>query len=120
MAGSVYVKLERNQALNLKREILLLEKSLLETIQHARQHSSLRKTEFTLKLKVKKDLEEAEKMLLSIDQDLPKEELIEMNLLEEKPLKKQQNRIQNIQKESKKKDIQAQLQEIQEKLARLG
>lgn len=132
MAGSVHVKIDYAEAVYLKKEVLLLEKSLLEVIKHSRNYNLLRKREFILKSKVKKDLETTEKTLFSIDSDLPKEELIEMNLIQKKSEKPLVREIRGIrpqkqikertitEKERKRNDIEMQIQDIQEKLARLG
>ena len=125
MAGSIHIKVDYPQAVYLKKETLLLEKGLLEIIKHSREYGNLRKKEFIIKTKFKKDMETMQHLVLSIDSQLPKEELREMNLLklkEERPPKQQ--KIQKVrittEKERKRDSIEQQINEIQEKLARLS
>lgn len=123
MANSVHIRLDYPQAVNLKRETLLLEKSLLQIINCSRAYNQLRKKEFIIKSKVKKSLEEIEKILFALDQDLPQEDLIEMGLENPKSKLRTQeifSKTPKIRIEKKKSDIEVQIQEIQDKLARLG
>jgi chromatin segregation and condensation protein Rec8/ScpA/Scc1 (kleisin family) len=124
MAGSIHIKVDYPQAVYLKKETLLLEKGLLEVIKHSREYNNLRKKEFIIKTKFKKDMEVMQHLVLSIDSQLPKEELREMNLLKlkEKPLKQQKEQKVRIttEKERKRDSIEQQINEIQEKLARLN
>ena len=122
MAGSVHIKLDYPQAVYLKKETLLLEKSLLQVISFSRSYNQLRKKEFVIKSKVKKSFEEIEKILLAIDQDLPREDLMAMGLDKSSNKVKTKEIITKSPKakmEKSKNDIEQQIQEIQDKLAQL-
>jgi hypothetical protein len=128
MATSIHVKLENQEALELKRNVLLLEKSLLEIVKNIREYNALRKKEFILKNKVKKDLSRLKSLILELDSSLPKEEAIKMlqklhpeERRSEAVIKKQIVKAKKIQEQPRlRSDIESQIQEIQEKLARLG
>ena len=125
--GSIHVKLEYNEAINIKREALMLEEELLETISHIRNYNNLRKKEFLIKNQLKKDLIFLQNHIQLIQNHLPIHELGSMARKQEyqqntssiinQVVRREKSAIQG---ESKNKDIEQELKEIREKLARLG
>jgi len=127
MASSIHIKLEYPEAVSLKREALLFEESLLKIIGKIRAYNALKKKEFALKSKIRKDLIALKNLVSSIETTLPKEEVKAIGegyRTEEikKEIKKETKvlREEGITKERKMSDIEKQLEEIRAKLARLG
>jgi len=136
MAGSIHIKLEYNEALMLRRDVLLLEKDLLESMKSIKNYESLRMEEFTIKAKMKKDIEALEKAMDSLESDLPRQELEEVEAEErrerigeekagERELKKEMKNITGKRAQPKevhkrKSEIERQIDEIKAKLAQLG
>ncbi|MBM3247310.1 hypothetical protein FJZ17_02100 [Candidatus Pacearchaeota archaeon] len=125
MAGSVHIKIDYGKAVSLKRDTLIVEKSLLEIIQHTRNYNLLRKKEFLLKTQLKRAMAEIESLIVHIEPTLPTEELKQVKLLEKPEKKEKVLRAAKSVKEkaeivSRRNDIESQLEEIQAKLASLG
>jgi len=126
MASSIHIKIDYGKAVDLKKDTLLIEKSLLEIIQHTRNYSLLRKKEFILKSQLKKAMMEIESLVKSIEPSMPTEELrhaklLGKNKIEENPVKitKKIKEKTNLSVRTPRSDIESQLQEIQAKLASL-
>jgi hypothetical protein len=127
MASSIHIKIDYGKALGLKKDTLLIEKSLLQIIQHTRNYNILRKKEFLLKSQLKKSLAEIELLVKEIEPSLPTEELKQAKLMGRQ---EQKEKLAHDTKKIKDKptlrvnlprnNIELQLQEIQEKLASLG
>jgi len=125
MPSAIHIKLEYPEAVNLKKQTLLLEKNLLETIKSSRNYSQLRKREFLLKAEVNKNLSKVWTLLESLNSLLPRLDAPDLNQISKtafsqkgaysKPQKTlaRENNLEN-------KDIENQLREIHEKLARLN
>jgi hypothetical protein len=115
---SIHVKLDYNEALNLKKSALMIEKELLETAKNLKNYNMLRKKEFLIKAKIKKDMLFLENQLTFLSRMLPFHELGNFQKAEklssEKTAKQVPEKIEKIHR-----SIDIELQEIKEKLARL-
>ena len=100
MVSNIHIRIDYSDAIDLKRDTLLLEKSLLEAVQHIKEYNSLRKKEFTLKNQVKRDLNELKTSIIQLDSLLPKEDLIEIEKVQ-----KQNKLVKTIKKERAKSKI---------------
>jgi len=123
MANAVHVRINYDEAVSTKKDILNCEKEFLETIKHIKAYDSLKKKEISLKNKVKKEISGLRLMITRIQEDLPKtEETKSFNRTKKeetfiKPLKEKRT----ILKSTKKEDhLEAELREIQEKLDKLN
>lgn len=103
-----YVKLDYEQALNVKKHFLSAELNILQTAKKVKNYKILRKKELITKTKLKTALRNLKTKINSIQSTFPKQEMPEISKKREKKMKKKQEQ-----------DIQEQLQDIQEKLARL-
>ncbi len=112
----VYIKLEYNEALQAKRDILFLQGDLLRIIKIIRTYKALRLEELRTKTKTYRKIKELMFNIKKIKTDLPK-----INL---HPIKKEENEIRKTINKVKDKDaddtLENQLQEIQEKLRSIG
>jgi hypothetical protein len=122
--GSIHIKLEYPQAISIKRDMLLIEKNFLEALKYIKNYNNLRKKEFIIKNKLKKDLEILGKHLLAIENDLPREEAVDImkKIPKTGSFKNLTRKIKEKPRtlETKKSSIEMQIDEIREKLARLG
>jgi hypothetical protein len=120
--NSIHIKLDASEAVSLKRNILLVEKELLETARYIKEYNNLRKKEFVLKARVKKDLGILGNLITGIESHLPigEAQIAEKNM-KKTNIKNELKRIEKpIFKEKKKSDIEDQIEEIRSKLAALG
>jgi len=133
--NKVHIGLSYDQALSGKKDILLSEENLLKIIKKMREYSLLRKREFILKGRIKKDLGIIRTSIKNIEEELP--EIQEIELPEEMQehrlpelditlddLKEQQEK--QIHKEEiklaetkKNTQLESELEDIQKKLAEL-
>jgi hypothetical protein len=119
---SIHLKIDYDEAISIKRDSLILEKELLQTIGHIKSYNDLRRKEFMLKNQIKKDLAIIESSLKQISECLPIEEL---NMLPKKTESKSQMKRIMIPRErrvieSKQTEVEKELEEIKRKLAMLG
>jgi hypothetical protein len=118
---SIHIKIDYDQAITMKKDILVTEKELLETAKHMKAYDSLRKKEFLIKNRLKKDIEILYKLINSVEGDLPKEELSQTANRAIKTVLKEKIEIpKKVTIEAKRNNIEKQIDEIREKLARLG
>ncbi len=124
MGESLHVMIEHDDAIKAKKDILLIEKDLLETIKCTRSYNSLRKQELVLKEKIRKNITILNTLIHGIEYNLPKDTV---NYHEEQGKKTKEivREVVKIQKkssvhENKKSEIEQQIEDIREKLARLG
>lgn len=104
----LHIRLEYEEAVEGKRELLESQINLLEILKRVKNYKILRKRELILKGKLKKSLSFLSSELNQIKNNLPESEN-ELGIKEETTK-------QEIEKD---KNIESQLQEIREKLARL-
>lgn len=122
MNESLHVKIEYNDAIAIKKDILISEKDLLETIRYTRNYNNFRKQELTLKEKLKKELEALNLLVHEIEKNLPKEtihygeEKQPSQILEMPGIKGKERRAV----ERKKNEIEKQIDDIRSRLAALG
>ncbi len=109
----IHVMFEYDEAIQSKKEILSLEKDLIDTIKSIREYYSLRLLELDLKTKLERKIKELFLKIRNLQKTLPK--------LETKALESKEEKIKKIQSSiSPKDDLEAQLEEIQRKLRLLG
>ena len=117
--NSIHVKLEQEEAIAMKKDALILEKELLETLGHIENYNSLRKKEFAIKIQLKKDLSFIESHLNSIQEQLPLEEMSMIKKQDTKhALTQPKQMLRTIEK--KQTNVEQELDEIKRKLAALG
>ena len=127
MSGNIHIKLDHLEAVSIKKEALLCEENLLNIVGHIRSYDSLKKKEFTLKVKIKKDLASLKSLIISLESDLPKEEVKEVGqkykteeirkgLREKEEVKK----VTKNKEEHKLSDVEREIIEIRKRLANLG
>lgn len=119
--SSIHIKLEHPEVIGLKKDILMLEKGLLETLIHAQNYNALRKREFMLKNEIKKDLNKIILLITELENEMPREELKEV--LEGKTSKEvvkekvKEYKKKQIAYDKKKREIEKQIEDIRAKLA---
>lgn len=119
--NSIHVKLDHDEAIALKKDALIIEKELLETIGYIRKYNELRKKEFLLKTQIKRNLTIMSSDLVSFEAHLPVEELgIIAKKQNTTPIVRQIVRHEPRVIERKQNDIEKEITDIREKLARLG
>ena len=125
MNNSVHVGINYDQAVAAKKDILNCEKEFLEIIKHIKSYNLLKKSEISIKNRLKKEISSIRVMISSIQEELPKTEEIKtfdkvIKRKEEvliKSLKEKKKFIPAIKKED---HLESELREIQEKLDRLN
>lgn len=105
-----HVKLNYEEALSAKKQLLSSELNLLHIMKILTNYKLLRKRELQIKNKLKNTSSSLKIKLNSIESSFPTEE--------EKPTKRKMSRISKIEKE-KKGSIQKEVQEIKKKLEKL-
>jgi len=125
--NNIHVRVDYNQALNSKREVLLIQESLLKSIMHMKKYNSLRKIEFSLKNKIKKDIFELNKRFISLQEHFPREEASMAQQITGKSKRKdiivektESREMPKEKKPARRNELEYELQEIREKLARLS
>lgn len=129
--NNVHLRVDYGEALNAKRSSLLIQESLIKSIAHLREYNSLRKIEFSLKNKIRRDFMELNKQLISLQEHFPKEEVSLANQAskklnagkeekEVKPVIKEKIIPKQKPAERKNQDLESELSDIRRKLAELG
>lgn len=131
----IHVGIGYSEAIQGKREVLLSEGSLLKIIKSMRAYSELRKREFILKNRIKKDLSSVKILIKEVEEELPEKGEIDMPMkkkpklpefdvdikelkrIQEKEIEKEE--IKKLQK-TKNREIEEELEEISRKLAQLS
>jgi hypothetical protein len=118
---SIHLKVDYDEAVSMKRDSLILERELLQTIGHIKTYNLLRKKEFMLKNQIKKDLGAIESSLKQLTECLPIEEIHMLPKKAETKIKAQimaprERRVI----ESKQSEVEKELEDIKRKLAMLG
>ncbi len=122
MHESIHIKVEYPEAIESKRNMLEIEKSMLETVRHMRAYDSLRKREFTIKSSIKKDFAQLSELIHSIESHIPHEEagFTQEKYKKEIKVKEINKRLHKKITEQKRNEIEDQISDIQAKLAQLG
>jgi len=115
--NSIYLKLENREALQLKKDLLSIEISLLKTAKTIRNYGYFRSEEITLKLMLHKKMREVKMNIGKLQKVLPKLKVPEI-------LRKEKETPVPAKPEMKKKispddSLETQLQEIQNRLNEL-
>lgn len=126
---SIHIRLEYEDALNSKKNLLLIEKGFIDIENRIKSFSLLRKKDFSFKSEMKRNISQVKESIFRLESELPTEE---MKFKTEEPeyeeflntgLKKverlNESKIKNRERavrEDRKQDIELQLKEIQEKL----
>ncbi|MDP1728582.1 MAG: hypothetical protein Q8L27_00070 [archaeon] len=121
MNESLHIRIEYEEAIAVKKDILLSEQDLLETINYTRNYNILRKQELILKEKLKKELEALNTLVHEIEKNLPKESLHyddepSSQNLEAPIVKRTEKKIGD----KKKTEVEKQIEDIRARLASLG
>ena len=106
----IHVKIEPNELLNSKRQILSTEANLIRILQIIKKYHTLRTKELKLKARLLKKLKETKTKLNKLGQTLPKSEITKIP---------EQRETKEYKTPSKRDDLTSQLEEIQRKLKKL-
>jgi len=109
----VHVKVEYNEAVESKKDILSLQLNLIKTIKNIREYKIARLKELKLKNKLKRTTASALTNIKKIENALPK---IKLNKISKR---KTESYVMNINKSSRDLVLERELQDIQEKLMAL-
>ena len=121
----IHIRLDYQDTLISKKNILLAEKDFLESIKHIRAYNQLRKKEFSVRANIKKNLSAIKNSVIQIKSSFPEHEDLKLPKLPkslEQTRKKEKQVIKKIEprkQRSKDTQLEDQIREIQEKLARL-
>ncbi len=119
MSEVIHVKLEYNEALQSKKDILNSEIGLLKIAKAIKKHQILRSDEFKIKLKLHRKLKELKTNIGKLQQSLPKIKIPE--ILEGKREFFEEHLVKpKVEKRAHDISLETQLQEIQERLKQLG
>jgi len=107
---SIHIRLEHNEALYGKRELLSSEANILKILNALKCYKSLRRKELILKNKLKREINATAKEIMKIEESFP-QEAEDFHMKRKHPKKKKTAK--------RSSSIEKQLKEIQEKLSRL-
>ncbi|MFA6022939.1 MAG: hypothetical protein WC781_02520 [Candidatus Pacearchaeota archaeon] len=109
--NSIYSKIEYGDAIVAKREILEMQRNLLNTMQKIESYKELRKKELMLKLKLKNNLKEIRERFIKINNHVPQTKGIKKpKIIHAKMREKEVKR--NLSIEEQLLDIQQKLSEL--------
>ena len=122
MHGSIHIKVEYPEAVEGKKNMLILQKGMLEIVSHMRAYDNLRKKEFAVKSQIKKDFAELASAISAIESHMPKEEseFTHEHYKKEIRVKEMTKQVKKKQVEQKKNEIERQIDSIRSELSRLG
>lgn len=117
----IYLKLDYNESISSKKDILSLEVSLLRLIKLRKTYHLLEEEEFQIKLNICAELKELEKNVNKVASSLPKLKLSEKIKSKNKEIKEKMEKEASeanseVQEPEKPDDLEIQLSEINEKL----
>lgn len=113
----IHVKLEFEEALQSKKDILSTQKDLIELLQSIKNYSAIRKEELNLKIKIHKKIKELKSNLSKLNQTVPKIKIPEILKKDEETEEKPKLKIKT---DYHDKDLESQLEEIQRRLRSLS
>lgn len=117
----IHVKLEYDEAVQSKKDVLSTEMNLLRLAQIIKKYKSLRIEELKTKLKAYQKFKEIVLSINKLKKTLPRLELPDILEDESKrELTEVEKRIKHTREKQTDKSIEAQLQEIQDRLSNLG
>jgi hypothetical protein len=122
MHGSIHIKIEYPEAVESKKNMLILEKSMLEIVNHVRAYDNLRKKEFAVKTQIKKSFTELAGAIAAIESHMPREEseFTQEGYKKERKIIEITKHAKKKEVEHKKSEIERQIEDIRSELARLG
>jgi hypothetical protein len=122
MHGNIHIKVEYPEAVGNKKNMLLIEKSLLEIVRHMRVYDILRKKEFLTKTQIKKDFGHLIALISAIEAEIPKgeAEFTREHYKKEVKVKEIKRQMQKKFVEQKKSEIERQIDDIRSRLSQLG
>jgi hypothetical protein len=122
----IHIKVDYDEALQSKRDILSSERDFLRIIQRIKRYNLLRGEELNNRLRIQNKIKDLRTNLNRINIVFPKVKLPEilkrteeLKRIEEKEKQEEVTLKQEIEKETEENDIESQLREIQEKLMKL-
>ena len=122
MHGSLHIKVEYPEAVENKKNMLHLEKSMLEIVRHMRAYNNLRKKEFSIKSDIKNKFANILTLVSTIETYIPQEDMKFTNEGYKKEIKNNEIRKKLHKKitEQKKSEIEDKIDDIRSRLAQLG
>ena len=120
--SNIHIKLDHQEVIEDKKNLLLIEKELLESIKYLKRYQLLRKKEIAVKIAVKDDLSQLKKMIGSVEEHLPAEsaEFAPQKYTKEIPQKELKKAVERITAEKRKDAVEHEIDEIKAKLAELN
>ncbi len=113
----IHVKLEFDEAIKSKRDILSSEMGLLKIIKAIKNRQALREEEFKVKINLAKKIRDLKADITKLQVILPKIKI--PDILQEKSEDENTGRIAQIKKKTHSDDLESQLEEIQSRLRQL-
>jgi hypothetical protein len=122
MHGNIHIKVEYPEAIESKKNMLILQKSMLEMISRIRNYDNLRKKEFAIKSQIRKNFTELANSISAIEAHMPKQEAGFTNEAYKKEVKIEEmaKHVKKRQIEHKKNEIERQIDDIRAQLSKLG
>jgi len=114
----IHIKLEYDEALQSKKDILSSELGLLKVAKAIKKHQILRSDELQIKLRLHRKLKELKTNIGKLQQVLPKIKIPE--ILEGKRESSEEPMIPKVEKRAHDSSLESQLEEIQARLKQLG
>jgi len=120
--SNIHVKLDYQEVVDNKKNLLLLEKELLESIRYLKKYQLLRKREIAVKTSVKNDLALLKKIISSVEEHLPADqaEFKPEKYTKEAPQKELRKAAERITAEKRQSDVEREIDEIRAKLSELN
>ena len=120
--SNIHIKLEYQEMIENKRNLLLLEQELLESIGYFKKYQNLRKKEIDLKNKVKNNLLQLKKIMSSFQEHLPKDnsEVKAGKYAKELSPKEIKKVVEKRTVETRENDVEKEINEIRMKLSQLN
>lgn len=109
----VHIKLEYEESLEAKKDILYLESNLLNILKTMRKYHSIRMEELKLKMTLSKKIKSAENSIKSLKAEIPRITIPKILKNEVSPLEFKEKNISE-------DDLEGQLKEISDKLRAIG
>ena len=122
MHESIHIKVEYPEAVESKKNMLIVEKGMLEAVRRMRTYDALRKREFAIKLDIKKNFANVITLISAIESHIPREEteFTKEGYKRELKVKEIKKKFQKQIVAQKKSEIENQIEDIRAKLAKLG
>jgi hypothetical protein len=117
----IHVKIDYNEAVQSKKDLLSSEREFLRLLKTVKAYSLLRKDELSTKLRLQKKMKDLKLNLAKLHEALPKIKLPEILKKEREEFEEEEEeRSSKMKKDLNNQDLESQLREIQDRLRRLG